>query len=96
MAQSGLNQMGRHMALTGGLMQQATSVLVSTNNALQGLSKQHATGVNSMHMKEAAFESKPKSSSGVHIVDVTDSLDEGTQPVPGVDQGLPFPAFELP
>jgi len=68
-------------------MQQATSVLVATNNAHQGLLKQH--------MKEAAFVSKPKSSGGVHIVDVTESLDEGTQPVPGTDKGLPFPAFEL-
>ena len=80
----------------GSLMQQATSVFVATNNAHQGLSKQHGTGINSMHMKEAAFLSKPKSSSGVHIVDVTESLDEGTPPEPGVDEGLPFPAFELP
>ena len=80
---------------SGGLMQQATSVLVATNNAHQGLLKQHGTGVNSMHMKEAAFVSKPKSSGGVHIVDVTESLDESTQPVPGTDEGLPFPAFEL-
>ena len=80
----------------GSLMLQATSVLVAANNAHQGLSKQHGTGINSMHMKEAAFLSKPKSSSGVHIVDVTESLDEGTPPEPGVEEGLPFPAFELP
>ncbi len=83
----------------GSLMQQATSLFVATNNAHQGLSKQHGTGVNSMQSQEAAFLSKPKSSSGVHIVDVTESLhdtSEGTQPVPGTDEGLPFPAFELP
>ncbi len=83
----------------GSLMQQASSVFVATNNAHQGLPQQHGTGVNSMHMQEAAFLSKPKSSSGVHIVDVTESLhdtSEGAQPVPGTDEGLPFPAFELP
>ncbi len=83
----------------GSLMQQATSVFVATNNAHQGLAKQHGTAVNSMHMQEAAFLSKPKLSSGVHIVDVTESLrdtPEGTQPVPGTDEGLPFPPFKLP
>lgn len=83
-------------ARNSSVMQHATSVLLATNNTYQGLCKQHGTGVNSAHMQEAAIVSKPQSSSGVHIVDVTESSDAGTQPVPGTDEGLPFPAFELP
>ncbi|KAL0043422.1 hypothetical protein WJX79_004401 [Trebouxia sp. C0005] len=85
-----------HMNGSASVMQHATSVLLATNNTYQGLCKQHGTGVNSAHMQEAAIVSKPQSSSGVHIVDVTESSDAGTQPVPGTDEGLPFPAFELP
>ena len=40
--------------------------------------------------------SKPKSSCGVHIVDVTESSNADAPPEPRVDEGLPFPAFELP
>ena len=80
------------------LMQQASAMLIKTNQTLQGLRKQHYTDVHldsieSCRLQHGNGYTKPtKEPSTVEIVDVTDEVAHHNKST----DALPFPAVTLP
>ena len=85
----------RHPTGSKELMQQASDMLTATSHVLQDLSKQLHNDTEQASANDAdgapwVAETSPAS---VEIVDVTESVDDGS---PEPDMSLPFPVVDLP